>query len=168
MRVPTPSFIQKLLRLIVVFVIGMIIGSIIFLYMNGQIMENLLLENRQLDITNTKLNEDIAGLIEDKSELSKQYQQKLVIKKIDIEIISEDGETTKGFTETEISERLRKDLKFLINMPLESVAETSDTIRHLINGRKYDINQQQQYSLELETLIIFTTLKLKVSVYQTK
>lgn len=168
MRVPTPSFIQKLLRLIVVFVIGMIIGSIIFLYMNGQIMENLLLENRQLDITNTKLNEDIAGLIEDKSELSKQYQQKLVIKKIDIEIISEDGETTEGFTETEISERLRKDLKFLINMPLESVAETSDTIRHLINGRKYDINQQQQYSLELETLIIFTTLKLKVSVYQTK
>lgn len=136
--------------------------------MNGQIMENLLLENRQLDITNTKLNEDIAGLIEDKSELSKQYQQKLVIKKIDIEIISEDGETTEGFTETEISERLRKDLKFLINMPLESVAETSDTIRHLINGRKYDINQQQQYSLELETLIIFTTLKLKVSVYQTK
>lgn len=168
MRVPTPSFIQKLLRLIVVFVIGMIIGSIIFLYMNGQIMENLLLENRQLDITNTKLNEDIAGLIEDKSELSKQYQQKLVIKKIDIEIISEDGETTEGFTETEISERLRKDLKFLINMPLESVAETSDTIRHLINARKYDINQQQQYSLELETLIIFTTLKLKVSVYQTK
>lgn len=168
MRVPTPSFIQKLLRLIVVFVIGMIIGSIIFLYMNGQIMENLLLENRQLDITNTKLNEDIAGLIEDKSELSKQYQQKLVIKKIEIEIISEDGETTEGFTETEISERLRKDLKFLINMPLESVAETSDTIRHLINGRKYDINQQQQYSLELETLIIFTTLKLKVSVYQTK
>lgn len=136
--------------------------------MNGQIMENLLLENRQLDITNTKLNEDIAGLIEDKSELSKQYQQKLVIKKIEIEIISEDGETTEGFTETEISERLRKDLKFLINMPLESVAETSDTIRHLINGRKYDINQQQQYSLELETLIIFTTLKLKVSVYQTK
>lgn len=131
-------------------------------------MENLLLENRQLDITNTKLNEDIAGLIEDKSELSKQYQQKLVIKKIEIEIISEDGETTEGFTETEISERLRKDLKFLINMPLESVAETSDTIRHLINGRKYDINQQQQYSLELETLIIFTTLKLKVSVYQTK
>lgn len=168
MRVPTPSFIQKLLRLIVVFVIGMIIGSIIFLYMNGQIMENLLLENRQLDITNTKLNEDIAGLIEDKSELSKQYQQKLVIKKIEIEIISEDGETTEGFTETEISERLRKDLKFLINMPLESVAETSDTIRHLINGRKYNINQQQQYSLELETLIIFTTLKLKVSVYQTK
>lgn len=168
MRVPTPSFIQKLLRLIVVFVIGMIIGSIIFLYMNGQIMENLLLENRQLDITNTKLNEDIAGLIEEKSELSKQYQQKLVIKKIEIEIISEDGETTEGFTETEISERLRKDLKFLINMPLESVAETSDTIRHLINGRKYDINQQQQYSLELETLIIFTTLKLKVSVYQTK
>lgn len=168
MRVPTPSFVKKLLRLIVVFVIGMIIGSIIFLYMNGQIMENLLLENRQLDITNTKLNEDIAGLIEDKSELSKQYQQKLVIKKIDIEIISEDGETTEGFTETEISERLRKDLKFLINMPLESVAETSDTIRHLINGRKYDINQQQQYSLELETLIIFTTLKLKVSVYQTK
>lgn len=136
--------------------------------MNGQIMENLLLENRQLDITNTKLNEDIAGLIEEKSELSKQYQQKLVIKKIEIEIISEDGETTEGFTETEISERLRKDLKFLINMPLESVAETSDTIRHLINGRKYDINQQQQYSLELETLIIFTTLKLKVSVYQTK
>lgn len=136
--------------------------------MNGQIMENLLLENRQLDITNTKLNEDIAGLIEDKSELSKQYQQKLVIKKIEIEIISEDGETTEGFTETEISERLRKDLKFLINMPLESVAETSDTIRHLINGRKYNINQQQQYSLELETLIIFTTLKLKVSVYQTK
>lgn len=168
MRVPTPSFVKKLLRLIVVFVIGMIIGSIIFLYMNGQIMENLLLENRQLDITNTKLNEDIAGLIEDKSELSKQYQQKLVIKKIEIEIISEDGETTEGFTETEISERLRKDLKFLINMPLESVAETSDTIRHLINGRKYDINQQQQYSLELETLIIFTTLKLKVSVYQTK
>jgi hypothetical protein len=166
-RVPTPPLIQKLLRLIVTFVLGMIIGSIIFLYMHGQIMENLLLENRHLDITNTKLNEDIQGLNEDKSELSKRYQQKLVIKKIEIEIVEEDGAITDGFTETDISERLRKDLKFLINMPLESVAETSDTIRHLVNGRLYDINQQQ-YGLELETLIIFTTLKLKVSVHKTK
>lgn len=165
MRVPTPSLIQKLLRLIVTFVLGIIIGSIIFLYMHGQFMENILLENRHLAITNSKLNEDIEGLVEDKSELSKRYQQKLVIKKIEIEIIEEDGAITDGFTETDISERLRKDLKFLINMPLESVAETSDTIRHLVNGRLYDINQQQ-YGLELETLIIFTTLKLKVSVHK--
>lgn len=135
--------------------------------MNDQTMEKLLLENRQLEITNTKLNEEITGLTEEKSELSKRYQQKLVIKKIEIEIVREDGEPTEGFTEINISERLRKDLKFLINMPLESVADTSDTIRHLVNGRKYDINQQQ-YGLELETLIIFTTLKLKVSVHQTK
>jgi hypothetical protein len=167
LRIPSPALVEKLLRVIVSFVFGIIIGFIIYLYLNGQMIEKLYLENRQLGITNTKLAEDIESLQDDKNELSKRNQQKPIIKQIEIEIISKTDEASEGFTETEINERLRKDLKFLVNQPLDSVADTAETIRQLVNGRKYDINQQQ-FGLNLETLIIHTTLTVKVTFHKIK
>jgi hypothetical protein len=166
-RIPSAFLIQKLLRIIVAFVFGMLAGSIIFLYMYDQMMDKVLLENTQLGITNKTLTEDIEDLENDKNELSKKTQQKPIIKKIEIDIVKEKESDTSGFTETEVRERLRNDLKFLITLPLESVAETSETIIHLVNGRKYDINQQQ-YGLKLETLIIYTTLTVEVSIHHIK
>lgn len=167
MRIPTPTLVNKLLRIIVAFVLGVIIGFIIYLYLNGQMIEDLLLENRQLGITNTKLKEDIESLQNDKNELSKKNQQQPIIKQIEVQIMTKEDEGSEGFTETEVRERLRKDLKFLVNQPLDSVGDTAETIRQLINGRKYDINQQQ-FGLNLETLIIHTTLTVKVSIHKIK
>lgn len=161
MRVPQAPLVQKLSRFIVIFIIGMLVGSLIFLYMHGKMMDKLLSENLQLSYDNNNLSEENEKLEE---EISKRTKQKLVIKKMDIKTVKDGQEKTEGFTELEVLDRLRQDLKFLIDLPLESVAETAESILQLINGKKYMINQQE-VGLHVEALVIYTTLTVKVSIH---
>lgn len=162
MRIPSPSLFHELGRYLVIFILGMLIGALIFLYMYGQMMDKLLTENRQLTITNNKLTEDNQKLEE---ELTKRSNQRLVIKKIDIKIVDEGLEKKESFTELEVLERLHRDLKFLIDLPLDSVADTADSILQLVNGKQYLINQQVVRP-QVEALVIYTTLTLKISIHE--
>lgn len=162
MRVPPPSLLASLHRFIAVFMLGMLAGSIIFLYMHGQMMDKLLSQNRQLSIHNLKLSEENQKL---EKEISKKINQKLLIKAINIKIVRDGEEMENSFTELEVLDRLHKELKFLIDLPLDSVAETADSIVHLVNGKRYVINQQE-VSLHVEALVIYTTLTLLISIQQ--
>lgn len=162
MRVPHPLYIKKIARYLAVFFFGSIVGGALILYMYGQIMNEILLENKQLHLMNKKLEEEYEQLEKDRDELS-QRNEEMVIKRVEIEIVNPNGDEIDGFTEAEILERARKDLRFLLQLPVKSVAETSEIIRQLVNGRKYEI-QQQQYSVKLETLVLHSTTIVKISV----
>lgn len=162
MRIPPPSLFHKLGRYLTIFILGILVGSLIFLYMHGKMMDKLLTENRQLTITNNKLTEDNQKLEE---ELTRRSNQRLLIKKIDIKIMAEGVEKRENLTELEVLERLHRDLKFLIDLPLDSVAETADSILQLVNGKQYVINQQVVRP-QVEALIIYTTLTLKISIQE--
>ncbi|WP_202080768.1 hypothetical protein [Caldalkalibacillus salinus] len=162
MRVPSPALIDKLTRYIATFVLGAVIGAIIILYIHGSTLNDVMKQNRQLTLDNIKLMDDIETLEEDKSELSRQRQQKIAIRRIDVQIVQQpDEDPIDELVEKEMAEHLRRDLKFLIQLPLESVAETSEAIHHLVNESKYDI-QQQRYGLQLKTLVVYSTLTVKV------
>lgn len=163
MRLPSPSLAKFYLRFIVSFILGMIVGSIIFLFIHGQSMEELLLENRQLHSTNNILSEDLEAEKKTSEELTKRTQQTLLVKSIDISVLQNKENSMDGFMETEVIDLLREDLKFLIGLPLESIAETHDTIVQLVNSKKYVI-RDKEVALQLETLIIHTTLSLDIRV----
>lgn len=156
--------IMSMTRTIVSLLLGCILGSIIVLYMYGQLSEQMISENHELKSQISNLKHKIKVLEQDKDKLSNRTK-KLVIKNIEIEITN--NSEIKDFLKVEIKNRLQEDLKFLITLPLESVAETAEAIQRLINGRMYNI-QEQKYTLELESIIIYSTLKVKVIVKKAK
>ena len=164
MRAPDERIARKLSHMIIAFIFGIITGATIFLIMNGQSMEDLLLYNRVLESNMKSINQDLILSKMKEEELSYRNKQRLTIKNIEVEIIKTKSSGPDQFTETEIIDRLKDDLKFLLTMPLDSVAETTAAIEHLINGRKYEINQQE-FGLELETLVIYTTIKCNCLLY---
>lgn len=168
MRIPHPSMVKKSAQMLACFFLGGIIGSIIVLYMYGLVMNKLVVENRQLSLNYINLQEDFENLEKSMDELTK-YQQSMKIKKIEIKIIENvvDKEKIHAYSlvETEVIDLLRKDLKFLINLEMDSVAETSDAIKQVINGRTYEI-QQQKIAVKLETLVIYSTIIVHVSIHK--
>jgi hypothetical protein len=163
--VPSSSIFQKVAQIFIYFILGTLVGALIFLFMYGLSMDRLLLKNRELESTVQELTLELNSSKTKEEEL--KSKQKLVIKKIEIEIVDTKDSQTDGFTESDLRDLLRHDLKFLIGMPLTKVADTSNTLRHLVNGRTYEINQQR-IGIELEALIIYTTLKVHVSIKKIK
>jgi hypothetical protein len=161
--------INKLGRFIGSFIIGMIVGAAIFLVMYGHSYQDLLLENRKLESNMEELHIQLESAMMKEEELNWRKQQKILVKKIEIEVVKKKEGNIDDFVETEIIDRLRGDLKFLIGMPLENISEahTHTAIIHLISGRKYEINQQE-FGLKLESLVIYSTLKIRVHVDKVK
>lgn len=166
MRVPNSSAIKKNAQMLTCFVLGGIVGAIVVLYMYGHLMNEIVLENRQLSINYTNLQEDFATLEKNIDELTK-YQQNMTIKKIEVKILENGAEKEKihaySLVEAEVIDRLRRDLKFLINLPMQSVAETADAVKQVINSRNYEI-QQQKIGVKLDTLVISSSITVQISI----
>ncbi|GAA0354457.1 hypothetical protein [Bacillus horti] len=166
MKVPTLSTIKKMAQMLASFIIGGIVGAIVIFYMYGHLMNEIVLENRQLNINYINLQDDFTRIEQNMNEMT-ENQLRMTIKKVDVHI--EADEKTKedihsyNLVETEVIDRLRRELKFLINLPMQSVAETSDAIKQLINGRRYDI-QQQQIGIKLNFLVIYSTVSVNISI----
>ncbi len=163
MRVPDIHTVQRVSFMMVSFIFGIICGALIFLIMYGHSMDDLIYENRELQSKVIELDNQLESSISEREKLSQQSQQKLVIKQIEIEILHKEGESPDRFLESEVRQLLREDIKFLISMPIESVAETSETLVHLVNGRSYEINKQK-VGLKLETLVLYSRALFRVYV----
>lgn len=161
MRVPSAHIFYKFTQHVAFFIIGMLFGALIFLFMYGKIIDQKDIVNRKMQSELTELKQELDTLKGKEEEY--KNSRKLIINKISIEVIKDEKKPLSEITESEIIDRLRHDLKFLIGMPLESVADTSTALHHFINGRKYTLDQQE-ISLELSTLVIYTNMQFKIKV----
>lgn len=164
LKAPQTVYIKKYSRYIVVFIFGMIAGSLIFLYMYGQTMDRILLENRHLISTNKKLTDEITAQEEDFDALHEQNEQKMVVQKIDILVLVDEQELD-GFIQAEVIDQLREDLKALINMPVESFSETHTAVQRLIDGKTYRVNQEE-FEVRLHSMVIYTTITFHISLHR--
>jgi hypothetical protein len=144
------------------FVLGVIVGALIFLYMQGQTMDRIMLENHYLISTNNKLTEELETLQEDINEMDQEQQEQLVVKTIEVDVVDPDNETD-GFVKTEVADQLRDDVKSLINRPLEDLAATSTAVQNLIHNREYEVDDQK-IVVRFHSMVIYTTLTIRISI----
>lgn len=163
MKVPSESLLKKLSRLIASFVIGIIVGSAIFLYIYGQTWDDLYIENRKLTIQNNNLQERINTEQQLTDELNQRAKQKLKVEEIDFHIIDEDNRFDE-LTKTEVIEQLLNEVKVIKNEPLESIAELSDMVEKLVHKKTLDVNQQR-LEVHLHRTVIYTTITFKISLH---
>ncbi|MCF6094626.1 hypothetical protein L1765_11705 [Microaerobacter geothermalis] len=142
---------KKWIRYEMIFLLGALFGAFLFLFLYGQKMDNLILENNQLSILNMQLMTDIESY---KKQLDKR-QQKLVVRKVNIHI----KKAPDGFMESNLIAMASNDAKFLLGKTLDSVIETHEAIINLYNQREYPI-KDQYIKTKLDTLIISTEIHI--------
>ncbi|GGK11409.1 hypothetical protein GCM10010965_00360 [Caldalkalibacillus thermarum] len=166
MKPPHPAQTRTWGRLLVSFILGMVMGALIFHYQHAHMLDKILFENRRLALELTDLRDEVAYLEKKAEDLNKQNQEEISVKKIEIVIVNE--EEIDGFTATDIIERLREELKYLIKegYSVQSVAETAETHARLIDGKTIKFETNDEYEVKLHSMIIHTTITFKISVHK--
>ncbi|MGC5327594.1 hypothetical protein [Brevibacillus sp. SYSU BS000544] len=145
-------------RYLVLFVFGMLVGSGLFLFLYGREMEHLMLINRNLDLRNERLEEELLNL---------RHSQKVARKKQDIQI--EEIQVTlldprpDAFTEAEVVRLLEKDLAPLKGKKVDQVKEVHLILHEMLYRREYVINGKVT-EVRLKTAVISKVLFLSVTV----
>ena len=156
MRVPSGRYIHRYIRLIILFVFGMMMGIIIFLFIYGQQLDRLQLRVRQLETQNVQYLEKIVNM--EKTEKLLKSKHKLTVKSIEIHPLA-----ANAFIAAESTRLLLQDLSFLKERPLDDVANFHDGLKLMLAGRRYTI-ENQPYAIQLKTLVISETLHFYVEV----
>lgn len=160
MRVPSGRHIYRHIRLIILFIFGMITGVIIFLFMYGQQLDRLLIRIRELENQNIQYLGQIVNM--EKAEKLLKSQQKQTVKTIEIH-----PKAPNAFIAAESTRLLMQDLSFLKNRPLEYVTNFHDGLQLMLAGRRYTI-ENETYSVQLKTLVISQTLHFYVEIKPSK
>ncbi|MDQ0337865.1 hypothetical protein J2S00_000648 [Caldalkalibacillus uzonensis] len=166
MKPPHPAQTRNWGRLLVSFILGMLLGALIFHYLHAHTLDKILFENRRLVLEITDLRDEVDYLEKKAEDLNKLNQEEITVKKVEIVIVNE--EEIDGFTATDIIERLREELKYLVkeDYSVQSVAETAETHARLIDGKTIKFENNDEYEVKLHSMIIHTTITIKIHVHK--
>ncbi|WP_176560302.1 hypothetical protein [Brevibacillus dissolubilis] len=148
----------KWTRYIILFVFGAFAGGVLFLFLYGKEMEELMLENRNLYLLNERLLEDIDNLKQ--SQKVARKRQDLTIEEIKVTILDP---KPNAFIETEVVRHLEKDLGVIKGKKTDQVAEVHGVLHEMLRRREY-IVEGKMVEVRIKTLVISRTLHLFVTV----
>lgn len=155
MRVPAGRHIYRHIRLIILFIFGMLTGIIIFLFIYGQQLDMLLIKVRELENQNVEYLGQIVTM--------EKTEKLLKSKRITVKNIEIHPKAPNALIATEGKRMITKDLTFLKDRPIEHVANFHEGLQLLFADRRYTI-ENQTYAVQLKTLVVSETLHFYVEI----
>ena len=149
------------------FFAGMAVGGIIswciFLYFFGVLQEedSKLLQKQEKDIA--ELKNDIKIWQEDYEQLNKQNLEKITVQDIKIKITNWEKYKFDQLSVFQTEEEVREDIKLALAKDLETVAESKDLIRKIIENKPIKLNDKR-YKLTVKEMVIYTTLSIQLEI----
>ncbi len=144
-------------RYLVLFLLGILVGGGVFLLLYGHEMEHLMLINRNLDLINERLQEEVENLKH--SQRVARKRQEMQIEEIHVIVLDP---KPNAFTEAEVIRKLEKDLAPLKGKKVDQVAEVHPILHEMLYRREYVIDGKM-VEVRLKTAIISKVLKLYVT-----
>lgn len=155
MRVPAGRYVYRHIRLIILFIFGMITGMIIFLFIYGQQLDKLIIKVRELENQNVEYLGQIVTM--------EKTEKLLKTKRSTVKTIEVHPKAPNPLIATEAKRLIMKDLSFLKDRPIEQVANFHQGLQLLLADRRYVIDNQT-YTVHLKTLVVSETLHFYVDI----
>lgn len=149
---------QRALRYAAIFLLGIIVGSIVVLFLFARNLEKQMITNRNLKLVNERQLEEIAGL--KKSQNVEKKRQDDRIEEIRVTIL--DPKPDEIMT-AELIRRLEKDMAPLKGKKAGQVAEFQPMLHEFLKKREYAI-EGKKAEVQLKTVVISRVLHLFVNV----
>ncbi len=156
MRIPNRLSYKRWIRYEMIFFLGIIFGSLIFLLFLGKELDRLHLQVDSLENENITYKEELKKLKEDHDKA--KNHRKLIVEDVEIHIIDPKPD---GFTEAELIRLIERDTKYLEEKKLESVNDLHLSVHQHFKDRNYKVGDRLVRA-ELKTMTIYTTVHLYI------
>jgi len=156
MRIVPASRHPRLFRYEMVFLFGLLCGAVLCLYVVGQQVDRYHLTLKTLTLENAKLQEEVRAL-QDKL---KAQSAKPVVRKVDVVVL---GDNLDAFLKAEVISHVKKETRFLVGLPVDSLLETHRALVRLLNNQTLTV-EDRTFRLALRTLIVGETIALYMEV----
>lgn len=147
MRVPPFERFQPFLQLTAVFVLGMIVGSVVYNSLFHASYNRLWNENKDLQIQLAQSEETLRTL-------KKYSKRQSIIKEIKIRVEEQDQDTPLDEPSVkEIIQKLQKELAVLRGRSMYEIDADGKLARTLLNQKSYDV-RGKTYSIQIRTMLV--------------
>lgn len=163
MRIPSERQVRKWYHFITGMIFGAIIAYILFIFMNGQLYEQLLTESYELQAQLSELEKQYELLERDKEDLDERAQQAITIEKMTIEIINEKELRLDRIISHQMIEQIKENIDHLLGKDIHVVEQSSELLISTIENKPLHI-EEITYEITVERLIIAPHLKLMITI----
>ncbi len=147
------------------FFVGVIIGAILaylfFLYINGELTERWIEQNVQLRSKIAELEDQMNGLLQDKENLSKENEEKLSVKEVNIEISNKEQLKLDSMEVIELTTLMKKELSSLIGKNVESIIENANLVESTLENKSFTLSS---FSYQPKIQKLFISSKINITV----
>ncbi|MDO7906122.1 hypothetical protein Q5741_06775 [Paenibacillus sp. JX-17] len=146
MRVPPFSRFRPFMQLSAVFVLGMIIGGVVYNAVWHISYNKLWIENQDLKVQLQQSEEDIKTL-------RKYSKRQTVIKEIKIRAEEKSSEDKDPVAIKEIAQQMVKELQVLRGRDMFEIDTDSKLVRMLLDRKIYTV-RQKEFSIQVKTMLV--------------
>ncbi|MFD2639858.1 sporulation membrane protein YtrI [Piscibacillus salipiscarius] len=144
-------------------IVGTMVGYLFFLYIYGEHTERWIEENLTLRKELRNLEQDYELLKKDTDDLSKQSEQLLRIKDVEIELLNIDQLKLDRFTTLRLTALIEDEIGAVVGNNISSVSEQRDLLVRTIENKTFKVNQIQ-YQVKVIYLTIGPTLDVSLEI----
>lgn len=151
---------EKIIKLLMVFILGMLAGASLIMFRIAPDYEKQLTEQSNLI---EELRGQITSLETEVKKWEKQDKERQKSRQTIQDVIVVVGNSDKmSLLELEVAKKVKKDMEWMIGKPTESLVEIQLGIHRLLNNKKYEIDNRK-VSVKLNTLVIQKNVHLYLS-----
>lgn len=137
---------------------GAIIAYALFVFMNGQLYEQLLTESYELQAELSELEKQNELLQQDKQDLDERANQAITIEKITIQIENEEELRLDRLVSHQMNEMLKAELEHLLGEEVTAVEKSGQLLVSTLEKNPLTIDEVT-YNFTVKRLVISTHLK---------
>lgn len=138
---------------------GAVLAYFIVIYMYGQMYEELLEKNMELQSELSDVKKQNESLLEANEDLDEQSKKPITIEEISMEVMNKEELKLDTFTIHKIEDMIKKEIDHLIGQKVKVVSESEDLLISAIENKTYDVNDLS-YRFEIVKLTISTHIKM--------
>jgi hypothetical protein len=144
--------------------IGALLSWVLFLYINGVLLEKQAKKIEQQKDEIADLKSDIQIWMEDYEELNKKNQENLTVQEIKVKIVNDKKyKQLDTLSIYEIEEETKGQLNMLLAKDLDSVFKSRDLITKVIENKSIKVNDKR-YKLKIKSMVIYTSVSIQVEI----
>lgn len=138
---------------------GAIISYFIFIYMHGNIYEQLIEENRDLKSQVTELKNHNEALLEEKKDLDEKSKQPLTVESIEINITNTDELHLDRLIVHDLEALIKEEISDIVGQEVSLISDSDNLLKSTIQNKKFTLDDFT-YQFVVKTLTITETVKI--------
>src|SRR5690625_2309422 len=140
---------------------GAIVSYVIIMFMHGEMYENLLVEQSELQTKYNEVKAQNEALLEDKEEL--EEKSNFLIQELEVNFLNDKQLKLDRLSTHEFENMVKQELHYIIGKEVKSVSDNDNLLISVIENKTYTL-EDKSYHIEIKRISISEKVKIALVV----